>query len=574
MDILRRAVRGSLAQLRYLHARRATQPRYDVARYFQDADLPIFPVFDSPQLAITLRGDHGQEALGACLHAIAANPPSVPFVVGVTEAVSGGAALQLDLDTRCLATAGAFDALTGTLSDYPGLAFVSPLILAVDGTAGGGGDPRASQHNYVRRDIRPSSLVCLRRAELSSEPARGEIAVSPNWGLRQPEAVFLVVGEGAEAPESTAERDVTLIVEQSIPEPDRSAGDRNIHEFIRTLVRDGQTVKFWAMDGAGKPEYIRALQQMGVEVLSGALRPSLPQWLRRHRDSIGRVLICRPHVADFYIEAIRAVCDAPLIYYGHDLHFARMRMQAAVTGDKRLAAAADAMQMLEQSVWVRADLSLYPTLDEVEIVRTLCPQAVVQSAQIFCFDEFPRRRLAPASLEVLFVAGFGHAPNVDAALWFVAEVWPLIVARRADARLVIAGAAPPPGITALRGGSIAVRGWLSESELAAAYGTARVAVVPLRFGAGLKLKVVEALRNGVPLVTTPVGAQGLPDLCDVAVVAAGPEDIAAGVVGMLEMSDPEWLERANAQVDYAAARFSRSGMLQSLWAAFAVAGPR
>jgi len=559
-----------MAHLQYLRARRAALPGYDISRYFEGEDVPAFPAADEPVLSINVSAEHGHETLMACLRAIAANPPGVPFAVCVGGTVQNAAPLQLDLDARCLATAGAFDALIDTMNQYRALAFVSPLIVMADGTVMGGGDRRGSQHNYVRRDAHPSVLVSMSRKRPGTGLAQGEIAVPLNWGLRQPEAVFVLVGEGGEATK-VAECDVTLIVEQSIPEPDRSAGHRNIFEFIRTLVRDGQTVKFWAMDGRAKPEYVGALQHMGVEVLSGALRPSLTQWLRQHRDCIGRVLICRPDVADFHIDSIRAACAAPLIYYGHDLHFARIRMEAQVTGNRRLEAAADAMELIERSIWARADVSLYPTMDEVEAVRALCPHAAVQAAQIFCFDDFPPRTLAPPGAEVLFVGGFGHGPNVDAALWFVGEVWPLITAQRRDARLVIVGAFPPPEILGLAGASIVVRGWLSDLELAEAYASARAALVPLRFGAGLKLKVVEALRNGVPLVTTLIGAQGLPGLGDVAVVAANPGALAAGVVRVLDLNDADWLACANAQVDYAAMRFGRPGMLQSLQSAFAMA---
>ncbi|WP_052950689.1 glycosyltransferase [Devosia limi] len=459
------------------------------------------------------------------------------------------------------------------MNDYPALAFVSPLIVTADGKVMGGADRRGSRHNYVRRDSHPSQLVWMRRNRPGEGSARGEIAVPPNWGLRQPAAVFVLLGEGGETIQG-AESDVTVIVEQSIPEPDHSAGHRNIFEFVRTLVRDGQTVKFWAMDGQAKPEYAGALQRMGVEVLSGALRPDLTQWLRQHRGSIGRVLVCRPDVADFYLERIRAACHAPLIYYGHDLHFVRMRMQAGVAEDRRLASAADAMERLERSIWQRADIALYPTAEEVEIVHSLCPDAVARQVQIFCFDDFPPREAMPAGTEVLFVAGFGHAPNVDAAVWFAAEVFPLIVAECPDARLVIAGSAPPPEVVALASATIAVRSWLSEAELTEAYAAARVAVVPLRFGAGLKLKAVEALRNGVPLVTSPVGAQGLPDLDDVAVVAETHAQLAAAVTDTLSLNDADWLARANRQVDYAAARFGRAAMLLSLQAAFEAAEAR
>ena len=116
--------------------------------------------------------------------------------------------------------------------------------------------------------------------------------------------------------------------------------------------------------------------------------------------------------------------------------------------------------------------------------------------------------------KIIFVAGFAHPPNVDAAIWFVKEILPLIKRRRPEVCLSPIGSAPTDDVRRLAGSCIEVTEWVSADELAARYADARVAVVPLRFGAG-EPKVIEALVEGVPLVTTPVGAQGLIGIEDV-----------------------------------------------------------
>ena len=136
----------------------------------------------------------------------------------------------------------------------------------------------------------------------------------------------------------------------------------------------------------------------------------------------------------------------------------------------------------------------------------------------YCFEHFASPRTAPQRPEIIFIAGFGHPPNEDAAIWLVTEVLPLIRAEVPDAQLSIIGSNPTERVRALVGEGVVMFANVSDSELRAAYDRARVAVVPLRCGAGVKLKVVEALRAGVPLVTTPVGAQGLPGLSQVVAV--------------------------------------------------------
>ena len=170
-------------------------------------------------------------------------------------------------------------------------------------------------------------------------------------------------------------------------------------------------------------------------------------------------------------------------------------------------------------------------------------------------------RFRPSARVILFVGGFAHQPTEQALLWFVAEVLPLIRARCSTARLVVAGSRPGPKCARWR-----ERGYSScrtyAEELRAAYATARVAVAPLRYGAGVKLKVVEALREGVPLVTTPIGAQGLPGVERVVSVVPDPGAFAEAAVRLLA-DDLLWQARCAAQIGYARERFSEAAMREA-----------
>ncbi|MDE2514447.1 MAG: glycosyltransferase, partial [Rhodospirillales bacterium] len=87
------------------------------------------------------------------------------------------------------------------------------------------------------------------------------------------------------------------------------------------------------------------------------------------------------------------------------------------------------------------------------------------------------------------------------------------------------------------------------------------------FGAGVKMKVVEALRHGLPLVTTRVGAQGLPGLDRVAAVEDGPAGFAAALAALLT-DDAAWAARSEAGLDYARTRFSAAAQTACLLEAF------
>ena len=364
-------------------------------------------------------------------------------------------------------------------------------------------------------------------------------------------------------------RKVVLCIDHYVPTPDRDAGSRTVMTYLEVLIKAGFIVKFWPHNLSYSPGYTETLQAMGIEVLHGPGQAPFNTWIKAAGGEVDAVLVSRPDVAEDLIPSIRRHSQARLTYYGHDLHFRRMQQQAEVNGDDRLLRAADHMRDRERSIWRQVDLSLYPSEEEAQIASALEPDAKIGSVVPYCFDQFAVPRAAPKEQEIIFVAGFGHPPNEDAAIWFVHEILPRIRAGALGAHVSIIGSNPTPRVWALAADGIAVFANVSAAELTAAYGLARVAVMPLRCGSGVKLKVVEALCAGVPMVTTPVGAQGLPGLSKVAAVVDDAASFAAAVVLMLH-DDVEWEKRCREQLEYARGQFSRAALMASLLGALGV----
>ncbi len=361
-------------------------------------------------------------------------------------------------------------------------------------------------------------------------------------------------------------RKVVLVIDHFVPQPDRDAGSRTICGMLRVLVEAGMVVKFWPHNRGYSPGYTEALQAMGVEVFYGPSQAPFDAWIREFGKEFDLVLLSRPEVAEDVLPSIRQFSGARVIYYGHDLHFTRMRRQADITTDERLLRAAAKMEARERAIWRQADLSLYPSEEEADIAYALAPDCRFSSVIPYGFDQFRAPPDAPSCHEILFVAGFGHPPNEDAACWFVAEVLPLVRQKVPSAHLSIVGSNPTSRVRALASDNVSVRADVPETELQAAYASARVAVVPLRVGAGVKRKVVEALCEGLPLVTTPVGAQGLPGLLRVAAIETDPAAFAVAVVRLLT-DNSAWGWQSSAQLAFAAQRFSHVAMADSVLSA-------
>ncbi len=358
-------------------------------------------------------------------------------------------------------------------------------------------------------------------------------------------------------------RTVVLVIDHYVPEPDRDAGSRTILSFLRALLQSDMIVKFWPANLYRSPGYTDALQEMGVEVVYGAQSDMFQHWIRENGTDIDWVMLSRPEIAAAFIPDLRARCRARIVYYGHDLHFQRLRRQAALLADPKIAAAATTTEAQERQVWRQVDIVLYPSEEEAATVRRLEPAVTARSVLPYSFPCFGQVRPPPATPFLLFVAGFAHPPNAEAAAWFVADILPLILAQVPDARLAIVGSNPSPKVRALAGEAVEIHANVSDAELAGWYNRARVAVIPLTFGAGVKLKVVEALREGLPLVTTEIGAEGLPGLADVASVCNDSGGFAEASSQLL-LNDALWTRRAAGQIAFAEARFSEAALRDTL----------
>lgn len=363
-----------------------------------------------------------------------------------------------------------------------------------------------------------------------------------------------------------------LIVDHYIPQPDRDAGSRTMWQFIRMFVHRGFSVKFWPENLYNDPAYAPMLQQYGVEVLYGAeYRRGFDTWMREHGEELDVVLLSRPHIAIDFIESVRKHTRAPLLYYGHDIHHLRIEDQLRLQpSDTMLRMERNKVRKLEHKVWELVDVVYYPSDSETRHVKQWldqhAPNVRCQTVTAYAYDSFPEQpwRNLSARRELMFVAGFGHPPNVDAAAWFVREVLPLVRARYSEIHLYLVGSHPSAAVLALDGGSVTVTGFVTDDDLEARYGRARVVVAPLRYGAGVKGKVIEAMRFGVPCVTTSVGTQGIAGTATFLAAADDPAEFAAHVLRLLA-DDDAWRQASEASQAFVRANFTE----QAQWQVFA-----
>lgn len=360
-----------------------------------------------------------------------------------------------------------------------------------------------------------------------------------------------------------------VVVDHYVLQPDRDAGSRSTLAIMTSLQKMGFTVKFWPDNLWYDPEYTPKLQQLGIEVLYGNEHVGrFKEWLADAEGGVSHVLLNRPHIAVNYVDILHKFPAIHTVYYGHDLHFERLQREYNLLPTAALKKEIDHFYTLEKSVWQKVDVVLYPSQEEAESVKKIAPEVNAAAICPYVYEDieqYANRAVVPGN-KIIFVAGFGHPPNTDAAVWFVNDIFPQIKAQYPGVKLYLIGSKPTEQVLKLKSDSIIVTGYVTDEQLAEHYASARVAVVPLRFGAGVKNKVVEAMAYGVPLVTTDVGAQGLESLASLIPVTTNAERFANHVLEVIG-GDDCWSQLSAAGNAYVASHYSFASMKRALMSA-------
>lgn len=366
--------------------------------------------------------------------------------------------------------------------------------------------------------------------------------------------------------EGTPPAATLLVIDATLPQYDRDAGGRSSFLYLQILREMGYEVFFMPNDQLRREPYASALEGMGVKLLMGrGFRcGKWKKWLRVRTGQISHVILHRPNVAKRYLAAIRKIGGIKILYFAHDLRFMREARHYEIDGDVFHLHEAKYWEGIEKAILAQVDRSYFFSGEETRIVSSWEGGNNARTVPLFPVDLPPSPGLPyEQRADLLFVGGFAHQPNCDAVLWFAREVFPLVRQVLPDIEWHIVGREPPPEIRSLMGNGILVEGGVSEARLEYLYQTARLVVAPLRFGAGVKGKVVEAVCQGVPVVTTPVGAEGIPGGDETLCISDDAEDMARQIIDLYQ-NPTLWKTMRDRVVQGVDTHFSRRAALLRL----------
>jgi O-antigen biosynthesis protein len=312
-----------------------------------------------------------------------------------------------------------------------------------------------------------------------------------------------------------------VFIHDVLPRWDLSGSELRVAQIVHELAAQGHAVTYVARFGLCDPKYLHALEKAGITVfahdadrlrfqgIDAPRRWSIEDVLHNARYDLAILSLWFWNgisVPEHYMGEIRRLSPetkiAVLTDDRHGLRESRLARLAGLVSDSERA---KDFYKREQEVYRRADVVVcISSADRDDLISTspqLSVEVIPMAAEGGCCSlPFEQRN------GLLFLGDFDNSANHDGIAWFLRECWPTIRQQIGDVRFCIVGNNAPMEL-ADEGRGILCKGQLQD--LGPVLCQARVFVCPVRFGTGVSTKNLIALSHGLPVVTTPSGAEGL-----------------------------------------------------------------
>jgi hypothetical protein len=482
--------------------------------------------------------------------------------------------------------AGWLDELLAALRNFEAVA-AAPKLIEANGFTPDGDNPRDPRVNFVRPVARAFPLMVSRDVLGEAADVVG-LAEQAHARLRErgepilycPTAEF--VGLQGAPPRSLATTPFAaapvpdpafrvLFIDQEAPTVDMDAGGYAAFQEMRMLQALGGKVDFLPKNLAWMDRHTLALERAGVECHYTPFARHFDQFLQENAGGYDLIFVLRYKIAALVQSAIRDLPRRPRIVLNlADLHFLRELREVAAGTPGFDMERARTTQTAELAAIASADLTL--TYSDIE--AGVITHHHGDAAKLALAPWTVESRAAPPGIVgrsgMMFLGGFGHPPNAEAVKAFASDVMPRLAAPLPGAMLRIVGSKPTPAVLALAGPRVEVLGYVADLD--EVFDRTRVFVAPLIAGAGLKGKVIEALARGVPMVLSPIAAEGTGLVDGVhCLIARSPQEQAEAIVRLYADGDL-WRRIAEASLAVARERFSFDGAVETMRAALRMIG--
>ncbi|WP_052879552.1 glycosyltransferase [Vibrio coralliirubri] len=296
------------------------------------------------------------------------------------------------------------------------------------------------------------------------------------------------------------------------PEPNSSAAGSHMMSLLRLFKRQGWSVEF--ATPAQETEHMIDLSEEGITSQSIQLNcDSFDDYIEELQPDV--VMFDRFMMEEQFGWRVEKVCpNAFKLLDTEDLQFLRNARHEAVKKETELTKAHLYSDLAKREIAaiLRCDLSLIISSYEMELLQSefnIDPKLLHHLPFMVDLNTLPESTKSfEERKHFMTIGNFRHAPNWDAVLQ-LQKIWPKIRKQLPDTELHIYGSYPPPKATALHNPKTGfhIKGWAKDAQ--EVMEQARVCVAPLRFGAGIKGKLLDAMKLQTPNVTSEIGSEGM-----------------------------------------------------------------
>ena len=353
-----------------------------------------------------------------------------------------------------------------------------------------------------------------------------------------------------------------LVIDHHLPMPEKDAGSLRMFHILNILRRLGHRVTFIPDNLADMPPYGDKLRKRGIKVVNHPYIKKVRDYLISHGSEFDAVVLSRCDFARKHIGDVRLHApQSRVIFDTVDLHFLRTDRQAELTSDPKIRERASEKRQLEYDLIDQADETWVVSGVEQKLLREARPGKSIEIVPTIV--DVPGSK-TPFSLrrDFLFIGGFQHTPNIDAVIFFLEKIHPLVKEHLSDAKFYIIGDKTPPEVVALATDNVIVAGL--QPDVRPLFESVKLSVAPLRYGAGIKGKINLSMSFGVPVVATSLAVEGitLTDREDI-LIADEPENFARALIELYE-SEELWNRLSTNGIKITKAHYSVSAVRKRL----------
>lgn len=356
-----------------------------------------------------------------------------------------------------------------------------------------------------------------------------------------------------------------LVIDACALTPDADSGSLRMFNLLLMLATRGLKVTFAAENLQSYEPYSTQLRLAGVEHLGVPHVYNLGHYLETNAYAFDVIILSRKQIAAQFLDLVRrSAPSARLVFDTVDLMFLRLERQAKLEQSARLQDEAQTSKSVELALCAQSDLVFVVSPIEASLLAQHIPAEKIALVSNI-HRTYPGTTTFAERNGLLFVGGYQHPPNVDAVDFFLDAVLPLIRPRLPDMAVHIIGSKMPDRWHRRVDRHTHLHGFVAD--LTPLYDRVRLAIAPLRYGAGVKGKVNQSMAHGVPVVATTMASEGMHLVHDRDVLIADQaEDFAEAVVRLHE--DPVlWQRIATGGLQNIEQHFSFKAVEQELIAA-------